>query len=49
MADVAEISARIERESTFLRDVLQEVESVIVGQRPLLDGMLIGLLADGHV
>ncbi|MHC4548759.1 MAG: AAA family ATPase [Planctomycetota bacterium] len=40
---------RIEQESAFLRDVLREVEGVIVGQRPLLDGMLIGLLADGHV
>jgi len=40
---------RIERESAFLRDVLTEVESVIVGQRSLLDGMLIGLLANGHV
>ena len=49
MADVAEISARIERESAFLREVVSEVESVIVGQRALIDGMLIGLLADGHV
>jgi len=40
---------RIERESAFLRAVLAEVERVIVGQRALLEGMLIGLLADGHV
>ena len=43
------VTARIERESAFLRDVRSEVESVIVGQRSLVDGMLIGLLADGHV
>ena len=49
MTDVREVAARIQRESSFLRDVLDEVESVIVGQRPLLDAMLIGLLADGHV
>jgi MoxR-like ATPase len=40
---------KIEQESAFLRDVVREVESVIVGQRRLLDGILIGLLADGHV
>ena len=49
MADPDAVAARIERESVFLRDVLREVERVIVGQRSLLDGMLIGLLADGHV
>jgi len=49
MPDVEAVAARIERESVFLREVLQEVERVIVGQKPLLDGLLIGLLADGHV
>ena len=49
MTDVPAVAARIEKESAFLRDVLREVEGVIVGQRPLIDGMLIGLLADGHV
>ena len=49
MTDVAAVTARIEKESAFLRDVLREVEEVIVGQRALLDGLLIGLLADGHV
>ena len=33
----------------FLRDVRREVESVIVGQKALLDGLFVGLLADGHV
>ncbi|MHC5050052.1 MAG: AAA family ATPase [Planctomycetota bacterium] len=49
MTDVAAVAARIEKESAFLHDVLREVEGVIVGQRALVDGMLIGLLADGHV
>ncbi|MDA1195263.1 MAG: MoxR family ATPase [Planctomycetota bacterium] len=49
MSDVAAVTARIERESSFLRTVVQEVERVIVGQRKLLDSLLIGLLADGHV
>jgi MoxR-like ATPase len=49
VTDVQAVTARIERESAFLRDVMREMERVIVGQKPLLDGMLIGLLADGHV
>jgi MoxR-like ATPase len=49
VTDVAAVTARIERESAFVRDVRREVEGVIVGQRALLDGLLIGLLADGHV
>ncbi len=49
MTDVAAVTARIERESVFLREVVREVGTVIVGQKALLDGLLIGLLADGHV
>jgi MoxR-like ATPase len=49
MTDVAALTASIEQEGAFLRDVRTEVERVIVGQRSLLDGMLVGLLADGHV
>jgi MoxR-like ATPase len=49
VTDVAAVAARIERESAFLREVRAEVAKVIVGQSALLDGLLIGLLADGHV
>ncbi len=49
MTDVAAVTARIAREAAFLHEVRREVEGVIVGQRALLDGLLIGLLADGHV
>ena len=48
-SDVAGVTARIAQESGFLREVIREVEGVIVGQRALIDGLLIGLLADGHV
>jgi len=49
VTDVRAVADRIQQESTFLRAVTEEVERVIVGQKPLLEGMLIGLLADGHV
>ncbi|MCB9890952.1 MAG: AAA family ATPase [Planctomycetes bacterium] len=44
-----ESATRIAEASSFLREVVTEVERVLVGQRELLDGLLIGLLADGHV
>ena len=49
MNDLTAIRRRIETESEFLGAVLQEVRGVIVGQAALLEGLLIGLLADGHV
>jgi MoxR-like ATPase len=49
VTDVSAVTDRIEKEGEFLREITREVEGVIVGQRALLDGMLIGLLADGHV
>jgi len=49
VTDVSAVGRRIQEESAFLRDVIREVEGVIVGQKALIDGLLIGLLADGHV
>ncbi|MFM8981006.1 MAG: AAA family ATPase [Planctomycetia bacterium] len=45
----AEVAARIASEGAFLQAVRREVERVIVGQGALLDALLVGLLADGHV
>jgi MoxR-like ATPase len=44
-----QVAKRIEDESRFLRDIQHEVERVIVGQRELIDRLLIGILAQGHV
>jgi MoxR-like ATPase len=49
LTDVDAVAARIERETGFLGEIVAAVERVIVGQRPLIDSLLIGLLADGHV
>ena len=49
MTDAAAVADRIKDHSAFLQDAIQEVERVLVGQRALVDSMLIGLLADGHV
>ena len=40
---------RLLEESRILGQVTQEIGRVIVGQRPMVERLLIGLLADGHV
>jgi MoxR-like ATPase len=40
---------RLVEQSQMLAEVIQEIGRVIVGQRPMLERLLIGLLADGHV
>ncbi len=49
MTDVLAIAEKIKEESHHLQDVRQALQRVIVGQDALLDGLLIALLADGHV
>ncbi len=39
----------VQRESAFVRDVLHEVEKVIVGQRHMVERVLLGMLTGGHV
>jgi MoxR-like ATPase len=49
MTDVVAIAQRIQQESRTLDLVRQALHQVIVGQEELIDGLLIALLADGHV
>lgn len=43
------LNEKIERESAFIPKLLSEMEKVIVGQKYLIERLLIGLLANGHV
>ncbi len=47
--DVKQIGALVEQKSEFVRTLLSELDKVIVGQRYMLERILIGLLANGHV
>ncbi len=47
--NLAELEARIASESAFVDDLLDEIGRVVVGQRYMIERLLIGLLADGHV
>ena len=47
--DVREIGALVAQHGQFVQDVMQAMERVIVGQRSMLERLLVGLLANGHV
>ena len=47
--DIQEITRNVEKEGLLVRQIMAEVEKIIVGQRTLLDRMLVGLLCDGHL
>ena len=48
-SEVQSIQEWVQRESIAIDELLQEVRKVIVGQRYMLERMMIGLLADGHL
>ncbi len=48
-SDAVEMTRRIEMESGFVDLIYKELSKVIVGQRYMIDRLLIGLLADGHL
>ncbi|HEY9014010.1 MAG TPA: AAA family ATPase [Gemmatimonadales bacterium] len=43
------LQSRVQDESRPIRQVIEEIGKVIVGQRLLLERLILGLLADGHV
>lgn len=47
--DIRELNALIEQQSSFVTDLTTGMNRVIVGQKHLIDCLLIGLLSDGHV
>jgi len=47
--DVKQISQLVEQKSQFVRSLFSEMDKVIVGQRYMLERMLVGLLANGHI
>jgi MoxR-like ATPase len=46
---IAVINDRIKEESSFVDDLLTEVGKVIVGQRYMVERLVVGLLGNGHV
>ena len=47
--DVRAINEKIERESAFIDILTLEMNKVIVGQKEMIERLLIGLLGNGHI
>lgn len=47
--DITELNREIERESAFVRVITDEISKTIVGQKNMVERLLIGLLSDGHI
>ena len=47
--DIRDLNERIERQSAFVTNLTTGMDQVIVGQKHLVESLLIGLLSDGHV
>jgi MoxR-like ATPase len=47
--DIEQIQAIVEKESAFIEKLTSQISTVIVGQKYMIERLLIGILADGHV
>ncbi len=47
--DIQEIQSRVDKEAQFVEKLMTQISSVIVGQSYLIERLLIGILADGHI
>ncbi len=49
VVDIKELNDRIEQKSVFVQTLVTGMNRVIVGQKHLVESLLIGLLSDGHI
>ena len=47
--DILALNERIKSESAFVEDILAEIDKVIVGQKHVIERLLVALLCQGHV
>ena len=47
--DIEQIQKQVEKESVFVEQLTEQISKVIVGQKILIERLLIGVLANGHI
>lgn len=47
--DIRQLNARIEQQSSFVTNLVTGMNQIIVGQKHLVESLLISLLSDGHI
>jgi MoxR-like ATPase len=48
-SEIAKLNQKIQQDALFLQDLRREIAKVVVGQEELINGVLVGLIANGHV
>ena len=48
-SEIAKLNQKIAQDSLFIQDLRREMAKVVVGQEDLVNGLLTGLIANGHV
>ncbi len=49
MTDIKLLNEKIQRDSAFVDMLQMEISKIIIGQKPMVERLLIGLLSNGHV
>jgi MoxR-like ATPase len=47
--DMQALTEKVKREGAFIQKIMEEIGRSVIGQRNMLEKLLIGMLADGHV
>lgn len=47
--DILALNAAVKKESEFVEQMMKEVSKVVVGQKEMLEGIIMGLLTGGHI
>ncbi len=47
--DIQEIQSKVEKQSSFVQKLTDEIGKVIVGQKTLVERLMVGILANGHI
>ncbi|MBI4351207.1 MAG: MoxR family ATPase [Elusimicrobia bacterium] len=48
-SEISKLNQKIQQDALFLQDLRREMAKVVVGQEELINGLLVGLIANGHV
>jgi MoxR-like ATPase len=48
-SEISKLNQKIQQDSLFLQDLRREISKVVIGQEDLVNSLLVGLIANGHV
>ena len=48
-SEISKLNQKIQQDGLFVQDLRREMAKVVIGQEELINGLLVGLIANGHV